>query len=131
MPLVLKGRRLFDEVVPSQEELIDCLVGTVHHIAFRVPDEETERAVREEVVTLGNNVTPVLDRKYSRSIYFREPGGVLFEIATDGPGFATDEPVAALGEKLALPPFLEPRRAEIQAGLRPLPPVASLTSVGD
>jgi glyoxalase family protein len=65
-------------------------------------------------------VTPQIDRYYFRSIYFREPGGVLFEIATDGPGFATDEDAAHLGEKLALPPFLEPHRAEIEAGLRPI-----------
>ena len=61
-----------------------------------------------------------IDRFYFRSLYFREPNGILFEIATDGPGFATDEPMETLGEKLALPPFLEPRRAEIEAGLKPL-----------
>jgi glyoxalase family protein len=66
-------------------------------------------------------VTPVIDRFYFHSIYFREPGSVLFEIATDGPGFATDEDAQHLGEKLALPPFLEPYRREIEAGLRPLP----------
>ena len=61
-----------------------------------------------------------IDRFYFRSLYFREPNGILFEIATDGPGFATDEPMATLGEKLALPPFLEPRRAEIEKGLKPI-----------
>ena len=95
-------------------------VGTVHHVAFRVPDEETQLALREEVAALGYSVTPVLDRNYFRSIYFREPGGVLFEIATDGPGFATDEDAAHLGEKLSLPPFLEERREEIEAGLDPI-----------
>jgi glyoxalase family protein len=65
-------------------------------------------------------VTPIIDRYYFRSIYFREPGGVLFEIATDGPGFATDEDPEHLGEKLALPPFLEPRRAAIEAHLKPI-----------
>ena len=65
----------------------------------------------------------MIDRYYFRSLYFREPGGVLFEIATDGPGFATDEDAEHLGERLALPPFLEPRRAAIEAGLRPLPSI--------
>jgi glyoxalase family protein len=65
-------------------------------------------------------VTPVIDRFYFHSIYFREPGGTLFEIATDGPGFTADEPEAELGRHLALPPFLEPRRAEIEAGLQPI-----------
>ncbi len=69
---------------------------------------------------LGVRNSGEIDRFYFRSLYFREPNGILFEIATDGPGFATDEPMAALGEKLSLPPFLEPRRAQIEAGLKPL-----------
>jgi len=96
-------------------------VGTVHHIAFRVPDEGAHLAVREEVAGLGYDVTPVLDRNYFRSIYFREPGGVLFEIATDGPGFTGDEDPEHLGERLSLPPFLEGRREEIEARLNPIP----------
>jgi glyoxalase family protein len=80
------------------------------------------------VAAAGLGITPVIDRYYFRSLYFREPGGILFEIATDGPGFATDEPVETLGEKLALPPFLEPRRAEIEAGLRPLPRLGRVTA---
>ena len=95
-------------------------VGTVHHIAFRVPDEETHLAVREEVDGLGYNVTDVLDRNYFKSIYFREPGGVLFEIATDPPGFAADEDAEHLGERLKLPPWLEERRGEIEGLLTPL-----------
>ncbi|HKH10836.1 MAG TPA: ring-cleaving dioxygenase [Rubrobacter sp.] len=95
-------------------------VGTVHHIAFRVPDEETHLAVREEVHDLGLDVTPVLDRNYFKSIYFREPGGVLFEIATDPPGFAADEDAEHLGESLKLPPWLEERRGEIEEVLTPL-----------
>jgi glyoxalase family protein len=94
--------------------------GGVHHVAFRVPDDATHRLWRQHLATLGVGVTPVIDRFYFRSIYFREPGGVLFEIATDGPGFATDEDPAHLGERLALPPFLEPRRSAIEAGLHPL-----------
>ena len=95
-------------------------VGTVHHVAFRVPDEEIQLAMREEVAALGYNVTPVVDRNYFRSIYFREPGGVLFEIATDPPGFAVDEDPEHLGENLKLPPWLEPRRERLEEILPPL-----------
>jgi glyoxalase family protein len=94
--------------------------GGVHHVAFRTPNEEqyhawTRRLAERRIPNSGE-----VDRFYFRSLYFREPNGILFEIATDGPGFATDEPLATLGEKLALPPFLEPRRAEIEAGLKPI-----------
>ena len=95
-------------------------VGTVHHVAFRIPDDETQIALREEISALGYNVTPVLDRNYFRSIYFREPGGVLFEIATDPPGFAVDEAEAELGTHLKLPPWLEPRRDKLEEVLPPL-----------
>ena len=95
-------------------------VGTVHHVAFRVPDDEAQRAVREEVAGLGYNVTDVLDRFYFRAIYFREPGGVLFEVATDPPGFAADEDPDHLGESLKLPSALEGRREELEAALPPI-----------
>jgi len=95
-------------------------VGTVHHVAFRVPDEGTQLALREEIAALGYSVTPVLDRNYFRSIYFREPGGVLFEIATDPPGFAVDEDPEHLGEDLKLPPWLEARRDRLEEVLPPL-----------
>ena len=95
-------------------------VGTVHHVALRVPDEETQLALREAVAALGYNVTPVLDRNYFRSIYFRETGGVLFEIATDPPGFAVDEDPEHLGEDLKLPPWLETRRDRLEEVLPPL-----------
>ncbi len=94
--------------------------GGVHHVAFRVPDPGTQLEWREWIAASGLQPTPVIDRYYFRSVYFREPGGILFEIATDGPGFATDEPEASMGSSLALPPFLEPRRTEIEAGLQPL-----------
>lgn len=97
-------------------------IGGVHHVAFRTPDEEEHRQWRALLADRVGNVTPVIDRFYFRSIYFREPGGVLFEIATDGPGFATDEDPAHLGERLALPPFLEPHRKEIEANLQPIIP---------
>ena len=95
-------------------------VGTVHHVAFRVPDDETQLALREDISALGYNVTPVLDRNYFRSIYFREPGGVLFEIATDPPGFTVDEPEEDLGAHLKLPPWLEARRDRLEEVLPPL-----------
>lgn len=95
-------------------------IGGVHHVAFRTPNEEEHRVWQERLAHAGVGVTPVIDRYYFRSIYFREPGGVLFEIATDGPGFTADEDRQHLGERLSLPPFLEPRRAEIEAMLPPL-----------
>jgi glyoxalase family protein len=94
--------------------------GGVHHVAFRTPDDKEHAAWREQIADAGLGVTPVIDRFYFKSIYFREPGGILFEIATDGPGFSADEDRAHLGERLALPPFLEPRRRQIEAMLRPL-----------
>lgn len=94
--------------------------GGVHHVAFRVADDEEHAAWHDRLVRAGLQATPVIDRYYFRSIYFREPGGVLFEIATDGPGFTADEDRQHLGERLSLPPFLEPRRAEIEAMLPPL-----------
>lgn len=95
-------------------------IGGVHHIAFRVPDDEQHRQWRDRVRAAGIGITDVIDRFYFRSLYFREPGHVLYELATDGPGFAVDEDAATLGESLALPPFLEPHRAQIEAGLKPL-----------
>jgi catechol 2,3-dioxygenase-like lactoylglutathione lyase family enzyme len=89
--------------------------GTVHHVAFRCSSESEQMDVRSELTSLGYNVTPQLDRDYFKSIYFREPGGVLFEIATDAPGFAVDEEVDVLGQSLKLPDWLEPRRFEIEA----------------
>jgi len=91
--------------------------GTVHHVAFRVADDDGQKNAREQIVNDGLPVSPVIDRAYFKSIYYREPGGVLFEIATDQPGFAIDEPVETLGSKLSLPPHLEPHRAAIEAGL--------------
>lgn len=96
--------------------------GGVHHVAFRTPNDEEHLAWRERVTKAGLHPTQQIDRFYFHSIYFREPGGVLYEIATDGPGFATDENPTHLGERLSLPPFLEPYRSEIEAGLRPIIP---------
>ena len=94
--------------------------GIVHHIAWRTPDDASELAARAELVTGGLNVSPVIDRNYFHSIYYREPGGVLFEIATDPPGFAVDEPPGTLGSKLMLPEWLEPHRPVLEATLPPL-----------
>lgn len=94
--------------------------GGVHHVAFRTPDNHQYEAWEKRLAALGVPSSGPVDRFYFRSLYFREPNGILFEIATDGPGFAADEPLATLGEKLALPPFLEPRRTAIERNLKPL-----------
>ena len=94
--------------------------GVVHHVAFRTPDDEQQRAWRERIVRLGHNVSPAMDRTYFHSIYFREPGGVLFEVATDNPGFSADQDAAELGRTLMLPSWLEPQRPEIEKVLQPL-----------
>ena len=97
-------------------------VGSVHHLAWRVEDDEQQLAVRAQLEAVGVHPTPVIDRFWFHSVYFREPGGVLFELATDGPGFAVDEDPAHLGETLVLPPWLEPSRGEIEAVLPALQP---------
>jgi glyoxalase family protein len=94
--------------------------GAVHHVAWRIPDDESELAVRMRVHNAGASPTEVIDRFWFHSVYFKEPGGVLFELATDGPGFAVDEDPNHLGESLVLPPWLERHRPEIEAGLPPL-----------
>jgi glyoxalase family protein len=91
--------------------------GSVHHVAFRVPDDAAELAYQRALYDSGVGVTDVKDRQYFHSIYFREPGGALFEIATDQPGFPVDEPVAELGRSVKLPPWLEPRREIIEQRL--------------
>lgn len=100
--------------------------GTVHHVAFRAPDESAQLEARHELTSASLNVTQQMDRDYFRSIYFREPGGVLFEIATDPPGFTIDEPEESLGRSLKLPGWLEPRRFEIEALLPTIHPSLEL-----
>ena len=102
--------------------------GTVHHVAFRAESDAAQREWRAELSANRFNVTPVLDRQYFQSIYFREPGGVLFEIATDPPGFAIDESFEELGTHLKLPDWLEPRRAEIESILPSLAITTTMTS---
>ena len=94
--------------------------GTVHHVAWRAATDEQHGALREKVARRGLNVTEVLDRNYFRSIYFRESGGILFEIATDGPGFSVDESADGLGRDLKLPGWLEADRERIEASLSPI-----------
>ena len=94
--------------------------GSVHHIAFRTVDDDEQQEYQQQLRSVGLGVTPVRDRQYFHSIYFREPGGVLFEIATDAPGFAYDEPVPELGNSLKLPSWLESQRDRIEQALPPL-----------
>ncbi|HEX8281478.1 MAG TPA: ring-cleaving dioxygenase, partial [Chthoniobacterales bacterium] len=102
--------------------------GSIHHLAWRVDDEAHQAEVRTSVSSGGAHPTPLIDRFWFKSVYFKEPGGVLFELATDGPGFAVDEDPAHLGETLVLPPWLEPQRTDIEAVLpklaMPSPPAA-------
>ena len=95
-------------------------VGAIHHIAWRAADDAAQLRFRTELTKRAFNVTPIIDRNYFHSIYFREPGGVLFEIATDPPGFGVDEPLSEFGTHLMLPDWLEARREEIQLSLQPL-----------
>jgi glyoxalase family protein len=94
--------------------------GGVHHVAFRTPTEAEYHAWYDRLNSMGVRNSGEIDRFYFRSLYFREPNGVLFEIATDGPGFSVDEDPATLGDKVALPPFLEPAREAIVSHLKPI-----------
>lgn len=94
--------------------------GTIHHIAFRVKDDKTQMEFHDKIQKLGLNITPQIDRNYFHSLYFREPGGVLFEIATDNPGFTVDEPLEELGRNLKLPAQYEDQRSLIEKHLAPL-----------
>lgn len=113
------GRWLEIRELPAQR-LGAWGVGAVHHVAFRVRDEEEQQTVRMQAVVGGALPTQVIDRFWFKSVYFREPGGVLFELATEGPGFAADEDPEHLGESLVLPPWFEAQRAEIEAALPPV-----------
>jgi glyoxalase family protein len=110
------GRQVDVVVEPDAPQGL-VAAGTVHHIAWRAPDDETEVRWREQLVAEGVQVTPIIDRQYFHSIYFREPGGVLLEVATDAPGFDVDEPLLELGRRLQLPPWLEPDREQIEQSL--------------
>ena len=116
---------LFAEDAPLQfaeplEEPALIGAGTTHHIAWRAKDDAEQQAWLERLAEVGLRPTPVQDRKYFRSVYFRMPDGILIEIATDGPGFLVDEPLASLGQGLSLPPWLEPERETLERELTPI-----------
>lgn len=119
------GRELW--VMEERGEPIARLgAGGVHHVAFRVTDQDEQEYWHQRIRSSRLSISNIIDRYYFKSIYFRISNGILFEIATDGPGFAADESLESLGEKLALPPFLEPKRDQIEAGLKPISmPVAN------
>ncbi len=106
-------------------------VGTVHHVAWRTPDDAAQHDWWERIGKVNATLSPIIDRFWFKSIYFREPGGVLFEIATDGPGFTADENPEELGSRLILPPWLEPARAQIEASLPPLRMPAAASIAGE
>jgi glyoxalase family protein len=110
------GRHLDLRAMPNEARGV-WGTGGIHHVAWRVPDDATELAVRERISGAKRRPTEVIDRFWFKSVYFLEPGGALFEIATDGPGFTVDEDLATLGEHLVLPPWLEPHRGEIEDAL--------------
>lgn len=95
-------------------------MGAVHHVAWHAQNDVSQINMRSELARLGYNVTPIIDRNYFRSIYFREPGQVLFEIATDAPGFTVDEPPEELSRNLKLPPWLQADRQKIEQALPPI-----------
>jgi glyoxalase family protein len=113
--------QLVDIVPPAEAPGING-IGTVHHVAFAVDDPDQQLELRKELLRRGVQVTDVMDRQYFKSIYFREPGGVLFEVATIPPGFTADEAVSELGTSLKLPPWEEPKRPMIEAGLPAVKP---------
>jgi glyoxalase family protein len=109
--------RIIDLLCQPDTAMGRVAAGSVHHIAFRAKDDAEQLQWREHLVDLGYNVTPVIDRAYFHSIYFREPGGVLFEIATEPPGFTLDEKLEELGMHLCLPPWMESSRSQIEQSL--------------
>lgn len=119
LPSKASSAELTVEEKPSMEQSLNGF-GTVHHIAFSVADRKAQDQLRRKLVEIGEQPTHTIDRFYFASVYFRTSSGILFEIATVEPGFTADEDEASLGEHLALPPFLEPQRGQIEAGLLPI-----------
>lgn len=119
LPGKLSAGQLVVEEKPSTELSINGY-GTVHHIAFQVKDDKEQLVLRQKLVDIDEQPTHVIDRYYFKSVYFRTKAGILFELATHGPGFTADEDEKVLGEKLALPPFLEPHRKEIESLIKPI-----------
>ena len=115
------GPNAIVDVIESPEGPVgEESIGTVHHVAWRAPDDAAQKAWRDLLVAAGCNVTPVIDRYYFKSIYYREPGGVLYEIATDTPGFTVDEKVEDLGTGLSLPPWFQVRHEQLEETLTPI-----------
>ena len=122
---------IIDVVESSEGPEGEESIGTVHHVAWRAADSAHQAEWREALMKAGRNVTPVIERYYFKSIYFREPGGILFEIATDGPGFTVDEPVESLGSTLSLPPWFDVRRDVLDETLPPIVvPTTATTGAG-
>ena len=111
---VIAGAKILDVLCLPYTKYGIIGTGTVHHIAFRTPSDETQITIRKNIVKLGLNPTPVIDSTYFNSVYFSAPGGFLIEIATDPPGFTVDQKVEDLGKKLMLPPWLEPVRERLE-----------------
>jgi len=126
------GPHALVDIVESPEGPVgEESIGTVHHVAWRASEPAHQKEWREVLVKAGRNVTPVIDRYYFKSIYSREPGGVLFEIATDGPGFTVDETVDSLGSSLSLPPWFQVRRDRLDETLPPIVvPTTATTGAG-
>jgi glyoxalase family protein len=110
----VKGANIVDVLCLPYTQKAVIGIGSVHHVAWRTPTDEQQKVLRHNIVRAGLNATPVIDRFYFHSVYFREPGGVLFEIATNPPGFMTDEKAEELGTHLVLPPWLESMRKDLE-----------------
>ena len=110
----IDGASIVDVMCLPYTQQANIGIGSVHHVAYRTPSDEQQQALRQSIVKAGLNATPVIDRFYFRSVYFQEPGGILFEIATNPPGFTIDEKAEELGSRLVLPPWLEPDRKSLE-----------------
>jgi glyoxalase family protein len=114
------GANVVDMVCAPYAQMASIGVGSVHHVAWRTPTDALQRSLRQNIIRSGLNATPVIDRFYFHSVYFREPGGILFEIATNGPGFTVDEKAEELGTHLVLPPWFEQYRKDLEETLPPI-----------
>ena len=108
------GARVVDIICIPDSQNANIETGSVHHVAWRTPNDTQQKVLRQNIVKLGLNATPVIDRFYFHSVYFREPGGILFEIATNTPGFTIDEKAEELGTRLVLPPWYESIRKDLE-----------------
>ena len=110
----IDGASIVDVMCLPYTQQANIGIGSVHHVAYRTPSDEQQQTLRQSIVKAGLNATPVIDRFYFHSVYFQEPGGILFEIATNPPGFTIDEKAEELGSRLVLPPWLEPDRKSLE-----------------